>query len=347
MRTIASTSDYLTASEFIKVQLPPISLFFGRLSRILYRAPVGYHRGYAELVGRTHVPVQEQSMKTRTFVGIFLALAASMPAQAGDWKLVWNDEFDKPGLADSTKWGYESGFLRNHEKQFYTPARTENARVENGMLVIEARKERYSSPIATSSRKARAKNVDADYTSASLTTRGKAQWTYGRFEVRAKLPSGRGTWPAIWMLGTNIDQVGWPSCGEIDIMEFVGYEPGVIHANVHTKKYNHVLHTGKGDKTPVSDASVTFHVYAVEWDDQKIDFFVDDHKTFTFRNERTGTDAWPYGKDQYLIINLAIGGDWGGQKGIDDRIFPQRYYIDYVRVYQQSNRNHGQATLPR
>ena len=153
--------------------------------------------------------------------------------------------------------------------------------------------------------------------------------------MRAKLPSGRGTWPAIWTLGTNFDQVGWPTCGEIDIMEFVGYEPGVIHANVHTKKYNHSVKTGKGDKTTVSDASVAFHVYAVEWDAQKIDFFVDDHKYFTFQNEGTGTDAWPYANDQFLILNFAIGGDWGGQKGVDDRIFPQRYYIDYVRVYQK------------
>ena len=118
-------------------------------------------------------------------------------------------------------------------------------------------------------------------------------------------------------------------------MECVGFDPGVVHANIHTKKYNHAINTGKGDKISIPDASTAFHVYAVEWDAKKMDFFVDSHKYFTFRNEGTGVDAWPYDKDQYLILNLAIGGDWGGQKGIDDKIFPQRYEIDYVRVYQK------------
>jgi beta-glucanase (GH16 family) len=277
-------------------------------------------------------------MKNKALSGILLALSTTILAHAGDWKLVWKDEFDKPGLPDSTKWEYDFGFLgKNHEKQFYTRARGENARVEDGVLIIEARKERYSNPAPKSKGDERGKrgSEHADYTSASLTTRGKGEWTYGRIEVRAKLPSGRGTWPAIWTLGTNIDRVGWPTCGEIDIMEFVGFEPGIVHGTVHTKKFNHAIHTSKGNKTAVPDASAAFHVYSVEWDDRKIDFFVDDHKYFTFHNPGTGTDAWPYDKDQYLILNLAIGGDWGGQKGVDDRIFPQRYYIDYVRVYQK------------
>jgi beta-glucanase (GH16 family) len=272
-----------------------------------------------------------------------LLLLAMMPAQpgAGEWKLVWSDEFDRSGLPDSTRWDFEFGYIRNDERQFYTRARRENARVENGMLVIEARKERY--PIGgsdetfrkASRRKRQAGNGFAEYTSASLTTRGKAAWTYGRIEVRAKLPSGRGTWPAIWTLGTNIDQAGWPACGELDIMEHVGFDPGLIHANIHTAKYNHMHGTNKGDKIAVADAPEAFHVYALEWDARKIDFFVDTRKYFTYQNERTGQDAWPYDKDQYLILNLAIGGGWGGQKGIDDRIFPQRYVIDYVRVYQR------------
>ena len=161
----------------------------------------------------------------------------------------------------------------------------------------------------------------AEYTSASLTTHGKAAWTYGRIEVRAKLPAGRGTWPAIWMLGTNIDKVGWPTCGEIDIMEFVGFDPGVVHANIHTKKYNHAINTGKGDQISIPDASKAFHVYAVEWDAEKMDFFVDQQEVFHVQERRHGAAAWPYDKDQYLILNLAIGGDWGGQKGIDDSSF--------------------------
>jgi beta-glucanase (GH16 family) len=264
----------------------------------------------------------------------------SSSALADDWKLVWSDEFSEPGLPNSSKWGYEEGFIRNGEKQFYTRARQENARVENGVLVIEARKEHYpdggSNGSSSSSGRRRRGGDTAEYTSASLTTQGKAAWTYGRIEVRAKLPRGRGTWPAIWMLGTNIQDAGWPSCGEIDIMEFVGFDPGVVHANIHDKKYNHAINTGKGDKLRVPDASDAFHVYAVEWDRDHMDFFVDKEKYFTFRNEGTGTEAWPFDKDQYLILNLAIGGGWGGQKGIDDSIFPAQYRIDYVRVYQKA-----------
>jgi beta-glucanase (GH16 family) len=277
----------------------------------------------------------------KALIAAVLMVLMTSTAKAGEWKLVWSDEFDKPGLPDAAKWDYETGFLRNSEKQYYTRARRENARVENGVLVIEARKEKYTDPsadpgVSSTRGSSRTKgHAVADFTSASLTTRGKAAWTYGRIEVRAKLPAGRGTWPAIWTLGSNFRQAGWPGCGEIDIMECVGFDPGVVHVNIHTKKYNHVMNTGKGDKISIPDASKAFHVYAVEWDAEKMDFFVDARNFFTFRNEGTGPDAWPYVKDQYLILNLAIGGDWGGQKGIDDKIFPQRYEIDYVRVYQK------------
>jgi beta-glucanase (GH16 family) len=210
--------------------------------------------------------------------------------------------------------------------------------VENGLLVIEARKEQMKNPAfdPNSSAKGGARRTRefAEYTSASLTTRGKASWVHGRVEVRAKLPSGRGTWPAIWMLGTNFTQIGWPACGEIDIMECVGFDPEVIHANIHTRKYNHAQNNGKGDKIIIPDATDDFHVYAMEWDGDHLDFFVDNRKYFTYANEKSGMEAWPYDQDQYLILNLAIGGSWGGQKGIDDAIFPARYYIDYVRVYQ-------------
>jgi beta-glucanase (GH16 family) len=277
-------------------------------------------------------------MKRKAGCWFFVLLVG--PALAGDWKLVWSDEFEKPGLPDPAKWAYEEGFVRNNEAQYYTRARQENARVADGMLIIEARKERFKNPTydpAAQGKGAGRRNREfADYTSASLTTRGKASWTYGRIEVRAKLPPGRGTWPAIWTLGTNISRVGWPSCGEVDIMEFVGFEPGVIHANIHTGKYNHVKKTGKGSQVTIADASAAFHVYALEWDSTHMDFSVDGSKYFTYTNEASGVDAWPYDQDQYLILNLAIGGAWGGAKGIDDARFPQRYYIDYVRVYQRS-----------
>lgn len=258
-------------------------------------------------------------------------------AQSSDWKLVWSDDFDKPGLPDAAKWGYEEGLIRNNEAQYYTKERKENARVENGMLVIEARKEQFKNPAydpAATEKKGRRGREFAEYTSASLSTRGKADWTNGRIEVRAKLPSGKGTWPAIWMLGSD-RQRGWPACGEIDIMEFVGFEPGVIHANVHTKKYNHVQKNNKGDKIRIPDASNQFHVYVMEWTQQKLDFFVDDKKYFTYENEGSGSDAWPFDKPEYLILNLAIGGAWGGAQGIDDSAFPQKFFVDYVRVYQR------------
>jgi len=262
--------------------------------------------------------------------------------------LVWSDEFDKPGAPDPAKWDYETGFVRNAELQYYTRDRRENARVEDGHLVIEARKERMKNPTYDPGRPAgkRGGNREfADYTSASLITLGKAAWTYGRIEVRAKLPSGRGTWPAIWTLGTNMREVHWPACGEIDIMEHVGFDPGVIHANIHTKKYNHIENTNKGDKVTVADPSEKFHVYAIEWDAEHIDFFVDGKKYFTYRNDKSGPDAWPFDKDQYLILNIAVGGSWGGQKGVDDSIFPQKLTVDYVRVYQRPDEKNAKGAL--
>jgi beta-glucanase (GH16 family) len=272
----------------------------------------------------------------RLFLLCLLFVASS---SAAEWKLVWSDEFDKPGLPDPNKWKYEVGFIRNNEQQYYTQSRLENARVENGKLIIEAKAEHFKNPdfdpARKDSKRARNSKEAAEYTSASITTRGKFDWTYGRLEVRAKLPSGRGTWPAIWMLGSNSSQLGWPAAGEIDIMEFVGFEPNVVHANIHTRKYNHVQKTGKGSQISVPEASTSFHVYALEWFPDRLDFFVDEKKYFTYANEGSGTDAWPYDKPQFLILNLAIGGAWGGAKGIDPSIFPARYEIDYVRIYQK------------
>ena len=256
------------------------------------------------------------------------------------WSLVWEDEFSKPGLPDPLHWGYEVGFIRNRELQYYTDGRAENARVEGGHLVIEARRENWPNPKYRRAATDRPGEVQAppefaEYTSASVTTRGKMSWTFGRIEVRAKLPKARGTWPAIWTLGTNMPAVGWPACGEIDIMEFVGFEPGVVHANVHTRKYNHIDGNGKGSSTRIADASEAFHVYAVEWTPRELRFFVDDKPYFTYANEGSGTSSWPFDRDQYLILNLAIGGAWGGRKGIDGEAFPQRFEIDFVRVYRQ------------
>lgn len=242
-------------------------------------------------------------------------------AAAADWQLVWSDEFDYQGLPDPHRWGYETGYVRNNEAQYYTPGRSGNARVEGGELIIEARRDNWEGH---------------EYTSASLTTRGKAAWTYGRIEARIKIPTGNGMWPAFWTLGTNIGEVGWATCGEIDILENVGFDPNRVYGNIHTEAYNHSIGTGKGHSIVVEEPYNRYYTYAIEWYGDRIDFFVDSVKHFTFENEETGEAAWPFDKDQYLILNVAVGGSWGGQQGIDTTIFPQRMYVDYVRVYQRS-----------
>lgn len=254
-------------------------------------------------------------------LGLSACAGLGGPWKEGDgWKLVWADEFDTPGAPDPKKWSYEEGLLRNNEAQYYTRDRRENARVEDGHLVIEARKEDWKG---------------SHYTSASLHTHQKAEWTYGRIEVRAKVPAGRGMWPAAWMLGSNIGSAGWPLCGEIDLMENVGFDLHNAHFNVHTKAFNHVIHTNKGVTVPLRDPDRDFHTYAAQWDPQAIRFFLDGRQVFVFLNDGKGVEHWPFDKPQYLILNCAVGGAWGGMKGIDDAAFPARYEIDYVRVYQK------------
>lgn len=247
-----------------------------------------------------------------------------------DWQLVWWDEFDQPGAPDANRWTPEVGYIRNNEAQYYTANRSENARVEDGHLVLEARRDQWDGH---------------EYTSASLHTAQTASWTYGRIEVRAKIPTGRGMWPAIWMLGTNIGQVGWPDCGEIDIMENVGYDPRIIHANVHTGAFNHADGTANGGTLEADDPWNDFHTYAIEWYPDRIDFFFDDHRYHRFEKEGTTNDVWPFDAPQYLILNVAVGGGWGGTQGIDDSIFPQQMRVDYVRVYQQKQAGPYQVDL--
>jgi beta-glucanase (GH16 family) len=246
-----------------------------------------------------------------------------------DWRLVWSDEFDHDGLPDPAKWSYNVGGhgWGNRELQYYTEQRKENARVENGNLIIEARSEDLEG---------------RHYTSARLVSRNKGDWTYGRFEVRAKLPSGRGTWPAIWMLPTqkSYGGGGWPDNGEIDIMEHVGFDPDVIHGTAHTQAYNHKIGTQKGGKLSVRGARSEFNVYAVEWTPEEIRWYVNGSHYFTFKNERLSNSSadykqWPFDKPFHMILNLAVGGAWGGQQGVDKTIWPQQLVIDYVRIYQK------------
>ena len=238
-------------------------------------------------------------------------------------KLVWSDEFDYEGLPNPEKWGYETGYIRNNEKQYYTKERLENAAVKDGNLIIAARKDDLTLDGKT-----------YPITSASIISKGKGFWKRGRIEVRAKVPNSLGTWPAIWMLPED-RRGGWPKCGEIDILEHVGYDPDKVHFNVHMEKYNHTKGNGKGKTVDTKTAYSEFHVYAVEMFDDRIDFYFDDKKVFSFANENEGEASWPFDKPFYVILNLAYGGAWGGSKGTDDTKLPQEFRIDYVRVFEK------------
>lgn len=233
---------------------------------------------------------------------------------------VWADEFTTNGLPDATKWGYDIGGngWGNNELQYYTNS-LNNAKVEDGSLVITAIKE----PI-------NGKN----YSSARLVTKNKGDFLYGRFEIRAKLPAGRGTWPAIWMLPTDWAYGDWPKSGEIDIMEHVGYDLNKVHVTVHTQAYNHSIGTQKGTHMIVPTATTEFHKYRVDWTPYAVRGYIDDQLMFTFINEGKGSAAWPFDKRFHLLLNLAVGGNWGGAQGVDDTIFPKAMEVDYVRVYK-------------
>jgi beta-glucanase (GH16 family) len=237
------------------------------------------------------------------------------------YRLVWSDEFDGGGAPNPTRWSYDvgGGGWGNNELQFYTADRRENARLDGGYLVIEARREPWEG---------------RDYTSARLVTKGKGDWTYARIDVRAQLPSGRGSWPAIWMLGSTTP-LRWPDDGEIDIMEHVGFDAGVVHGTVHTGAYNHTRNNHRSATTTVADACNEFHRYQATWSASRITVGVDDRNYFQYSNDNSGNAEWPFDSPQYLILNIAIGGDWGGQQGVNDAIFPVQMEVDYVRVYQQ------------
>ncbi len=270
-----------------------------------------------------------------TFISLILMItscsSSNEPEEKKDtteisgWDLVWSDEFNYSGYPDPKKWSYNVGGhgWGNNELQYYTEFELNNARVENGKLIIEARKESYENNL---------------YTSSRLVTKNKGDWTYGRFEIRAKLPSGIGTWPAIWMLPTewNLGNGSWPDNGEIDIMEHVGYDSGVIHASIHCNQYVWTNNTQKTATINVPNCTSEFHNYILEWSDKEIKIYVDDKHYFTFQNEDKGWQYWPFFKDFHLILNIAVGGNWGGAQGIDDSIFPQKMEVEYVRVYTKT-----------
>ena len=242
------------------------------------------------------------------------------PPPPNTWHLVWQDEFDGNAL-DESKWSYEvqrPGWV-THELENYTTRRPENVRVENGHLVIEGRRDWFGG---------------YEYSSGRIKTQGHASWTYGRVEARMQLPGGWGTWPAFWMMPDDFSR-GWPACGEIDIMEEVGYDQDNVHATTHSLSYNWQRPEQRTSTYGVGGMTTAYHVYAAEWTTEGIDFYVDGHRYFTSPNDHTGDDAWPFHKRFYVILNLAIGGDWGGARGVDPNIWPRQMLVDYVRVYQK------------
>ncbi|MCL4106401.1 UNVERIFIED_CONTAM: hypothetical protein GTU68_030359 [Idotea baltica] len=234
---------------------------------------------------------------------------------------VWEDDFSGNAINAST-WSHETGNngWGNNELQNYTDRRSENARVENGKLVIEAHQEKYAT---------------RDYTSARLVSKGKGDWLYGRFVTRAKLASGVGVWSAIWMLSSDNIYKGWPHSGEIDILENVGFDPDSLIGTIHTLKYNHLKGTHKNGGVRLSDAQNVYHEYILEWEENQLRFYVDNLEIFRYDNEGTGAEAWPFDQPFHMILNLAYGGNWGGREGIKPEQLPARMEVDYVRVYQK------------
>ncbi|QQL48956.1 glycoside hydrolase family 16 protein [Mucilaginibacter ginkgonis] len=233
----------------------------------------------------------------------------------------WADEFNGTGI-DATKWGYDTGAggWGNHELEYYTNGA--NSSIVNGNLVITASKQSYQG---------------AGYTSARMVSKGDGNFLYGRIEVRAKIPGGKGTWPAIWMLPTDNAYGDWPKSGEIDIMEHVGQDPNNIYVTVHTGAYNHSINTQKGITYTTNTATSDYHIYRLDWTPAGINEYIDGQLQFTFKNEGTGFMAWPFDKRFHMMLNIAVGGDWGGAQGVDDTSFPAIMQVDYVRYYRVNN----------
>ena len=284
--------------------------------------------------GELNIRFEAQQMQP-----VLSGLVVRKPGASERGELAWSDEFDTDGAPDPTNWNIEewAAGIVNDEDQVYT-ARSKNVRVADGYLVIEGHKEEYEG---------------GQYTSGRLQSSGNADFLYGRIDVRARLPQGQGTWPAIWMLSSrpftyattcqdeedwqgSDDCDAWPNSGEIDIMEHVGYQEGHIHGTVHSKAFHWTVWNQRKGRILIDNVADEFHVYSLEWTPERIDIYVDDTVYLTYINEGNGWEEWPFDQPFHMILNLAIGGAWGKAGGpIDDSIFPQRMLIDYVRVYRQ------------
>lgn len=244
--------------------------------------------------------------------------------------LVWSEEFDVDGLPNPKYWSYDVGRgcdkpcgcgWGNQELQYYSEANINNSRIENGNLIIEARKESIEG---------------AQFTSARLVTKNKVDFKYGRIDIRAKLPTLLGAWPAIWLLPTDSKIKHWPASGEIDIVEHVGYVPDSIFGTIHTQSYNHLNKTEVGGKIFSQTIDEDFHTYSLRWDKNQLEWFMDGEKFFTFKNENKTYKEWPFDNKFHLILNLAVGGTFGGRGGTDMENWPQQFMIDFVRLYQEN-----------
>ena len=244
--------------------------------------------------------------------------ATPIPTLQG-WNLIWHDEFDDSTI-DPANWTYDlgAGGWGNGEAQHYT-SRQENARLENSMLVIEARQEKYQ---------------DSYYTSARLKTKGLQEFQYGRTEARLKVPAGAGLWPAFWMLGNDFNGSNWPDCGEIDIMEYLGKEPDLIMGTAHGPGYSGALGISKWNRQSYNIAE-DFHTYAIEWSPDQIDWFYDGAKYHTVTRNDVGDREWVFDHPFFILLNLAVGGQLPGPVGLDT-VFPAQLLVDYVRVFQKS-----------
>ena len=260
------------------------------------------------------------------------------PADPRTWKLVWSDEFNYQGSPDPDKWSFNEWPARkvNDEDQTYT-RRAKNVRVDGEKLIIEAHMEDFN---------------DAKYSSGRIHSQGKGDFLYGKAEIRAKLAAGQGTWSAIWMLpadpyknSTTCEEGedwqgsetcdAWPSSGEIDIMEYVGYDPQTIHGTVHNRAYFFINQQQRKASIEGKNVEDEFHTYSLEWNADDITIFYDGVPYFYYKNQGEGWQSWPYDQAYHIILNLAVGGAWGRAGGpIDDSIFPARMEVDYVRVYQ-------------